>query len=214
MTDGKPTGLLLAMTEPPAGLEEEFQDWYDTEHFPERAITEGFLTATRFVCIEGWPRYLALYDLSSVDVLHGPAYAKIAGTRYSPWTRRIIPKVWGQYRAEGVQRYPGSALFGAKGVCARVALWRFCQAPPSAENQILNGLQENYEHRAETAQVRLFAGQQAAGTDYLGIVELRGPVPPGEVKVAAFGSGAQYIDLVNFYVPYYRQNAGAFPQTT
>ncbi len=214
MTDGRPTGLLLAMMEPPAGLEEEFQDWYDTEHFPERASTEGFLTATRFVCIDGWPRYLALYDLRSADVLHGPAYARIAGARYSPWTRRIISKVWGQYRAEGVQCYPGSALFGAKGPCARVALWRFRQAPPSAESQILKGLQENYEHRAETVQVRLFAGQQAPGTDYLGIVELRGPVPPGEIKVTAFGSGAPSIDLVNLYVPYSRQNAGAFPQTT
>ena len=31
-----PKGLLVAMMEPPAGFEEEFQDWYDTEHGPER----------------------------------------------------------------------------------------------------------------------------------------------------------------------------------
>jgi hypothetical protein len=30
-------GLRLAMMEPPPAVEEEFQDWYDTEHFPERA---------------------------------------------------------------------------------------------------------------------------------------------------------------------------------
>ena len=34
-------GLLLAMMEPPPAMEEEFQDWYDTEHFPERATCEG-----------------------------------------------------------------------------------------------------------------------------------------------------------------------------
>jgi hypothetical protein len=92
-------GLLLAMMEPPPAMEEEFQDWYDTEHFPERATCEGFLTASRFVCIDGWPRYLALYDLADTGVLRGPAYARIAGQRYSPWTHRIVSRVWGQFRA-------------------------------------------------------------------------------------------------------------------
>ena len=67
------TGLLLAMMEPPPAIEEEFQDWYDTEHYPERATCEGFLTAHRFICIDGWPRYLALYDLADADVLRGAA---------------------------------------------------------------------------------------------------------------------------------------------
>ena len=45
MTTPQPVGLLLATMEPPAGLEEEFQDWYDSEHFPERQGCPGFLTA-------------------------------------------------------------------------------------------------------------------------------------------------------------------------
>jgi hypothetical protein len=77
--DSKTTGLLLAMMEPPASMVAEFQDWYDTEHFLERSGTAGFLTAHRLVCIEGWPLYLALYDLTDVDVLHGEDYARIAG---------------------------------------------------------------------------------------------------------------------------------------
>ena len=214
MTNGQPKGLLLAMMEPPPAMEEEFQDWYDTEHFPERAGTEGFLTAHRFVCVSGWPRYLALYDLAEVGVLHGLAYAKIAGTRYTAWTHRIIARVWGQYRAEGVQRYPGNALYGEKGACSRIALWRFRQAPSSAEARIVEGFRGEYEKRAETVQVRVFSSQQAATTDYLGIVELRAPIPSGEINVAAFGIGARHIDLVNLYVPYQRQNAGAFPQST
>ena len=78
-------GLLVATMEPPANIEEEFQDWYDSEHFPERETCAGFETATRFVCVDGWPRYLALYDLTNVDVLHGPAYAAIAISRFSPF---------------------------------------------------------------------------------------------------------------------------------
>ena len=34
-------GLLFATMEPPANIEEEFQDWYDTEHFPERQSLPG-----------------------------------------------------------------------------------------------------------------------------------------------------------------------------
>ena len=124
-------GLLLAMMEPPPGIEEEFQDWYDTEHFPERATCEGFLTAARYVCIDGWPRYLALYDLVDTAVLRGPAYAKIAVERYSPWTHRIIARVWGQYRADAEQRFPGQALMGGNGAATRLVLWRFRDAPAS-----------------------------------------------------------------------------------
>jgi hypothetical protein len=72
-------GLLLAMMEPPPAMEEEFQDWYDTEHFPERATCEGFLTALRFICIDGWPRYLALYDLADTNVLRIGSYRVSGG---------------------------------------------------------------------------------------------------------------------------------------
>ena len=77
-TGGASKGLLLATMEPPAHIEEEFQDWYDSEHFPERRDCAGFETASRFVCVDGWPRFIALYDLTDVEVLRGPAYAAIA----------------------------------------------------------------------------------------------------------------------------------------
>src|SRR5262245_13683394 len=113
MSKREERGLLFAAMEPSPEMEEEFQDWYDTEHFPERQNTKGFLTAERFVCIDGFPRYLALYDLDDVGVLTGPEYAKIAGENYSRWTAHVVPRVWGHYRAAGRQVFPGSALFGA-----------------------------------------------------------------------------------------------------
>ena len=198
-------GLLLATMEPPPAIEEEFQDWYDTEHFPERASAEGFLTAARFVCLEGWPRYLALYDLADVEVLRGPAYAAIAGSKYSAWTRRIVSKVWGQYRAEGVQIYPGGALLGEKGAAARLVVWRFRQPPPTAEPQILEGLRALYESRAETAQVRLFVAQQPDGIDYIGIVELRTPAGAVPVTVSMLGDASRFVDMVNVYAQYRRK---------
>jgi hypothetical protein len=204
-------GLLLATMEPPANIEEEFQDWYDTEHFPERLNCAGFETARRFVCIDGWPRYLALYDLTDVDVLHGPAYAAIAIGRYSAWTHRIMSKVWGQYRAEGVQVFPGDALLGQSGPCARLILWRFRSVPAALEPQLGEGLRKLYGGRPETAQVRLFRVPGAEPTDYLGLVELRSPVPAPDL--ALLGNAALHVDLVNTYIPYTRQAPGAFPTT-
>jgi hypothetical protein len=207
-------GLLLAMMEPPPAMEEEFQDWYDTEHFPERAAVKGFLTAHRFVCIAGWPRYLALYDLQDVQVLHGPDYGAIAGKGYSPWTHRVVSRVWGQYRAEGVQLYPGQALFGARGAAARIVLYRFRRVPGDLSGPIKQGLRSLYEAQPETAQVRVYIAQQPDGTDYLGIVESRGAVADSAGGAAAFGPAGQYLDLVNVYVPYTRRMAGAFPKET
>jgi hypothetical protein len=204
-------GLLLAMMEPPPAMEEEFQDWYDTEHFPERAGCKGFLTAQRLICVDGWPRYLALYDLDDVQVLHGPDYATFAGARYSPWTHRVISRVWGQYRAEGVQLYPGDALLAEKGAAARILLCRFRQVPGDLAKQIEQGRRAKFAASPATAQIRLFICNQPDGTDFIGIVESRGNIT---VDAAAFGAATRYLDLVNVYVAYTRRLAGAFPKET
>ena len=90
-------GFLLVTMQPPPALEEEFNAWYDTEHIPERLAVPGILTALRFVCINGGhPRYLAMYDLESLDVMTSPAYLKVAHDKSSPWTKRVTSrvKVW------------------------------------------------------------------------------------------------------------------------
>lgn len=208
------TALLLATMEPPAGLEGEFQDWYDTEHFPERANCEGFLTAHRFVCLDGWPRYMALYDLEDLAVMKGPGYRAIAVDRYSVWTTRIISQVWGQYRAEGNQIYPGNARLGAKGMPSRLVLMRFRNAPKSVEGAILAGVRALYEKQAETAQVRLFESKLPGGVDYVALIELHAPYTPPAGAVAALKGALPYLDMVNTYTHYQRRWPGEFPKGT
>ncbi len=205
-------GLLLATMEPPPAMEEEYQDWYDTEHFPERRDCEGFLTAGRYICLEGWPKYLALYDLADTGVLQGEAYAAIAVRKYSPWTHRIMAKVWGQYRADARQVYPGTGRMGDNGPAARVVFWRFKGTPETAQSAIVAGLTELYGGKPETAQFRLFFARQPDGSsDFIALVELRTPRLGEAGSVGAFGEAARYIDLVNVYVPYCRRSEGSFP---
>ena len=83
-------GLLLFMTDIDPSLEEEFRRWYEEEHLPERMAVPGFLNARRFRCVEGpGPKYLALYDLESPDVLRSPPYLNFMGANKSPWTLRM-----------------------------------------------------------------------------------------------------------------------------
>ena len=210
MTQGSATGLLLATMEPPANIEEEFQDWYDTEHFPERQACPGFLTAHRFVCLDGFPRYLVLYDLEDVEVLRGEGYRKIAHERYSAWTHRIIPKVTGQYRAEGVQVYPGDGLHGKAGPSARLTLWRFRGIAAGGESALVAGLRKLYEGRGETVQLRVFRVSPAESGDYLAMAEMSAPFVASDLS--SLGAAAKLVDLVNTYVAYARQAPGAFPK--
>lgn len=200
------TALMMGMMEPPPEMEHEFHDWYDLEHMPSRAEVPGFLTAHRLVCVEGWPRYVAMYDLESLDVLNSPAYQAITGKNVSPWSRRMVGMVHGYFRVLGVQVYPGSALMGEKGPSSRVLVMRFNTPAESAIPDILTGLRALFEGRPETVQVRLFRSE-FGGLYYVGMVELRRPASVAGIDVAQFGSAAKYLDLINVYVQYFRKGA-------
>jgi hypothetical protein len=198
------SGLLLAMMQPPPTMEEEFQDWYDTEHFPERAGCEGFVTAHRLICLDGFPRYLALYDLSSRAVLDGPGYAAVARNRYSQWTKRIIPRMWGHYRAEADQIFPGSARFGDEGSPARLALWRFSGVPEGSEQAIVNGVRASFADTPGVLQIRVFQARAAETGDFIATIELAGPLVLPAPKADILGQTVRHLTLSNVYMPYWR----------
>jgi hypothetical protein len=82
------TGLLAVWMQIPANLENELNDWYKQEHLPERIQIPGFLTALRYVSLQGEPRFMALYDLTTPEVLYSEAYKELRRNS-TAWTRRI-----------------------------------------------------------------------------------------------------------------------------
>ena len=84
-----PKGLLLMMTDIDPANEEDFNRWYEEEHLAERMAIPGFINARRFTALEGGPKYLALYDLESPEVLASPPYRHIVGDGKSAWTKRL-----------------------------------------------------------------------------------------------------------------------------
>ena len=101
MKDGSGPGttLFVVMMDVDPEHDADFNRWYDEEHVPERLSCPGFLAATRYRGIDAdpagrpqgeelRPRYLAVYELESPEVLAGEPYLKMV-EKPSPWTREM-----------------------------------------------------------------------------------------------------------------------------
>jgi hypothetical protein len=107
MADRK-MGLLVAGFDYSGANEDEFNDWYDTEHVPERRAVPGFINCERWIGAENPKISVATYDLDSFDVLQSEAYRKIAGANLSPWSKRVTAKCKRICRFEAEQMPPGN----------------------------------------------------------------------------------------------------------
>src|SRR5205823_10281219 len=115
-----------------AAPEDEFHDWYDLEHIPERLRVPGFLNADRWIGTENPTISVATYDLDDVGVLHSPPYLAVGGDNGSPWTKRTAKFRKGILRYEGEQQFPGDRM-----------------APPGAAALFIIGMNVAPEHEHE-----------------------------------------------------------------
>jgi hypothetical protein len=69
---------------------DEFNDWYDTEHVLFVDIIDGYLNCRRFQSLADPSKFLALYDVTTLEVATSDETAK---ANESPWTDRIRTKV-------------------------------------------------------------------------------------------------------------------------
>lgn len=103
-------GILIAAMDFTDSREDEFHDWYDLEHVPERLRVPGFINAERWISVDNPKHSLATYDLDSVDVLHSAAYNAIGRENSSPWTKRTQRFRKSLMRYEGEQAFPGDKI--------------------------------------------------------------------------------------------------------
>src|ERR1700756_4911209 len=100
-------GTLIATMDFSNVAEDEFNDWYDTEHIPERQRVSGFLVCQRWIGADNPKQSVATYDLENVAVLQGPGYRAIGGENLSPWSKRVTARTQRLVRFEGDQILPG-----------------------------------------------------------------------------------------------------------
>jgi len=183
--------------EPPAPLEEEFNDWYDIEHFPQRRSLPGFESASRWVCLSGWPRWLAIYDLSSTAALATPEYAAVSGDNSTPWSRRMLPRTIGRQRIVAEQIHPGDSLAAPPDKVTRLCVAHYPEAGESAVDDLaratadLDGL----------LQLRLFRDTAGGLWSLAAFVH---PTDPARIDGIFGGGTAGGARLLNLYAPYRR----------
>jgi len=103
-------GTLIAAMKIGRAAEDEFHDWYDTEHLPERQRLPGFLVCQRWIGAYDRKVSVAIYDLDTVGVLRSPLYLAVGGENLSPWSKRVTGRVERLMRFEGDQILPGDQL--------------------------------------------------------------------------------------------------------
>jgi len=69
---------------------DDFHEWHDREHMPERVGIPGFRRGRRYVAIGGTPEYFNLYEADSAEVLAGQDYLNRLNAP-TPWTQRVVP---------------------------------------------------------------------------------------------------------------------------
>jgi len=74
-SDERQPGMMIAMFDIPDDIEDEFNQWYDEEHIPEKVGTvPGFVRARRYKSLEGRPNYVCVYELDDISVVDDPTY--------------------------------------------------------------------------------------------------------------------------------------------
>lgn len=78
----------IVQTDVQPDFEAEFNAWYDEEHLPALAAVPGCVQASRWLVDGAGPRYLACYDLATLDTYGSTAWLAVRAT---PWSSRIRP---------------------------------------------------------------------------------------------------------------------------
>ncbi len=77
---------LVALSNAAQGRDDDYNEWYNTQHMPDVLAVPGFVSAERLTCIgEGPHRYLAIYEIETDDIGAVLAeFAKRPGTDLMP----------------------------------------------------------------------------------------------------------------------------------
>lgn len=125
-------GILLVGFDFTNAHEDEFHDWYDLEHVPERQRVPGFGRCERWISTANPKQAVATYDLDSLAVLASDAYRAIAFENLSVWSKRVTAMCTRLIRFDGEQILPGDA-----------------DSPPGAGGLLVNAMNVAADHEAE-----------------------------------------------------------------
>ena len=169
-------GILLNVRNHKNVPRDEYDDWYGTEHLPERLRVPGFLTGERWVDANDANVSVTVYDLASSEVLNSAEYRAVGYDNISPWTRRIVRLSERILRFEGVQTLPGDAVSpkGAGGLLVNAM-----SAAPEGEDDFNRWYDEEHIPALSavpgTLLARRYRATSSTGPVYLALYHLESP---------------------------------------
>ena len=127
--------LLFAGLDLPADREADVLAWHTEEHLPERLALPGFNRGRRFICLDGSPKFLILYELAGLEVLRSVPYLERLNNP-TPWTARSLPEFRNNFRTAfevlasagngsgayfSATRVPSDSLVALKGILGELS---------------------------------------------------------------------------------------------
>ena len=85
---------------------QDFYEWHNRQHVPERLSIPGFLRARRFIARQGTPEFFTLYELNRVETAAGKDYLDRLNNP-TEWTRRVMPHFRNMARSANQLIYSG-----------------------------------------------------------------------------------------------------------
>ena len=109
MAKRKNTAMMMIYVDIDPEYDADFNAWYDQEHLDDLLKLPGFLSAARYEAVKGGPRYLACYELESVEAVKSEAYQHYRNNP-TEWSQRISLATKGRNfsRIVGTQIYPSA----------------------------------------------------------------------------------------------------------
>ena len=95
----------------------DFYQWHNREHMPERVGIPGFRRGRRYIAISGTPEFFNLYEADAPEVLGGRDYLDRLNSP-TPWTKRVVPSF--RNVARSICRVAFSSGVGSGGVMLTV----------------------------------------------------------------------------------------------
>ena len=188
-------GLLLVFFDPAPTLEEELNDWYNSEHLPERAVLPGVETAQRYVSLGDGPRYAAIYDRPPLEVLQGGVPLAVGGVN----CRLGTDGTGGGAQRVGLAAQQTPPAGPVTGPWARLLLLK--SGGGGGATAIAAGLEASFGSAPGHAKSRVFAGVEPQADFMLAIAEFYvNDVPP--LNIEAFGPWGARIELAATYRPH------------
>ena len=84
------TGVVAIWHDLLPDAKDDFYEWHNREHMPERVGIPGFRRGRRYIAAKGVPEYFNLYEADSPEVLGGQDYLNRLNAP-TEWTKRVVP---------------------------------------------------------------------------------------------------------------------------